>query len=89
MIDVLADIGLFYDDFGHRVPVEGRDDIVAMVDETIMLDDSDGVTLRTPASSVIERKDIVTVNGSRYMVMRVTPYGDEEEEKILTLGNAL
>ena len=85
MIDIATDVSLFYADFGISVPVAGKADIVAMVDETLELDDSDGMTLRTLSGSLVEQRDTLTVNGRAYRVMRVTPYGDSEEEKILTL----
>lgn len=85
MINVSSDMSVFYADFGMVAPVDGKDNIVAMVDETLELDESDGLTLRTFKSAGVEARDIVTVNGYRFRVMRVTPYGDVDEEKILTL----
>jgi len=85
-MDLLSDFSSSYDDFGIDVTINGATEPVKfMFDEGLEADDTKMVPMRALKTVVVNNGDEVMMQGKTYLVSRVTPYGDQEEENIVSL----
>lgn len=88
MLDVAFDIiACAYDDFGVDAYINGVVSPVKLLkDEGLQFDDSSVLVVRAMASTNIVKTDSIELDGTIYKVMKVTSFGDQHEENLISLA---
>ncbi len=86
-MDLLDDFNCAYDDFGVDAVINDASSPVRMMfDSGIEEYDTKIIPMRIRVSDAITSDDKVVMQGKTFAVLRVTPYGDQNEENTVMLS---
>lgn len=87
MVDLVSDFSQAYEDFGTDASVNySTEPVKLMFDEELNFDDMYALRVRALVTTPITKNDLVLMKGITYTVMKISPYGDQQEENIVSLN---